>query len=121
MRNRNSQVRTTKRKLSKCNGVCRTYNAIQYAYADILEKDPSVISFECNVLLSDFEIEGEYTTDFVITNESGELAIRECVSRDLIGKPKNVKLMDASRRYWNRRGITDWGIVTNAKAWSDPV
>ena len=36
MRNRNSQVRTTKRKLSKCNGVCRTYNAIQYAYADIL-------------------------------------------------------------------------------------
>lgn len=121
MRNRNSQVRTTKRKRTKCKGVCRTYSAVQYAFADILEQDPSVISFECNVLLSDFEIEGEYTTDFIITNESGELAIRECVLWDFIGKPKNVKLMDASRRYWNRRGVTDWGIVTNAKAGSDPV
>ena len=39
MRNQNSKVRTTKRKLSKCEGVCRTYSALQYAYADILEKN----------------------------------------------------------------------------------
>lgn len=121
MRNQNSKVRTTKRKLSKCEGVCRTYSALQYAYADILEKNDSVASFRCNVILTDFEMDGSYTTDFVITNNKGEMAVRECVLRDLMTKPKNVKLLDASRRYWNRRGITDWGIVTNAKAWSDPV
>ena len=119
MRNQNSKVRTTKRKLQKCEGVCRTYSALQYAYADILEKDDSVVSFRCNVILTDFEVDGSYTTDFVITNDKGEMAVRECVLRDLMAKPKNVKLLDASRRYWNRRGITDWGIVTNAKAWSD--
>ena len=113
MRNQNSKVRTTKRKLSKCKGVCRTYSALQYAYADILEKDDSVASFRCNVTLTDFEIDGAYTTDFVITNVEGELAVRECVLRNLMAKPKNVRLLDASRRYWNKRGITDWGIVIN--------
>lgn len=121
MRNQNSKVRTTKRKLQKCEGVCRTYSALQYAYADILEKDDSVVSFRCNVILTDFQEDGTYTTDFVITNDKGEMAVRECVLRDLMGKPKNVRLLEASRRYWLKRGITDWGIVTNAKAWSDPV
>ena len=92
MRNQNSKVRTTKRKLSKCEGVCRTYSALQYAYADILEKDHSVVSFRCNVILTDFEEDGTYTTDFVITNDRGDMAVRECVLRDLMAKPKNVKL-----------------------------
>ena len=30
MRNQNSKVRTTKRKLQKCEGVCRTFCALQY-------------------------------------------------------------------------------------------
>ena len=27
---------------------------------------------------------------------------------------KSVKLLDMSRNYWLRRGIKDWGIVTDA-------
>ena len=113
MRNKSSNVRTTKRKLSKCKDVCRTYSTIQYAYADMLENDSSVAEFICNVVLTDFDIEGTYTTDFLITKINGDKAVRECIFKDKITKPLNIKLLDESRLYWLRRGITDWGIVTN--------
>lgn len=111
MRNQNSRVRVTKRRLSKCKDVCRTYNDIQFAYADILEKDSLVIEFRCNVVLSNIELDGTFTTDFLITKINGDLYVRECVRRDMISKPLTVKLLDASRTYWLRRGIEDWGIV----------
>ena len=113
MRNKKSNVQITKRKLSKCEGVCRTYNDIQYAYADFLETELSVTKFSCNVVLTDFELEGTYTTDFLITKVSGEIAVRECVQKDKILKPLNAKLLDASRLYWLRRGVNDWGVVVN--------
>ena len=116
MRNKNSNVRVTKRKLSKCKDVCRTYNDIQYQYATLLEQDESVKEFICNVPLDDLEIEGIYTTDFLITKTNGDILIRECVFRDKITKPLNVKLLDTSYIYWIKRGISDWGIVTNEEA-----
>ena len=39
--------------------------------------------------------------------------VRECVERRFLKKPMTVKLLDTSREYWTRRGITDWGIVTD--------
>ena len=41
--------------------------------------------------------------------------VRECIQRDKISKPMNIKLLDASRAYWLNHGISDWGIVTNAE------
>lgn len=116
MRNKNSKVRTTKRKLSKCKGVCRTHSDIQYEYANLLEKDKKIKEFQCNVVLDGLDIEGTYTTDFLIVKSDGEYAVRECVSRDRLTKPLNVKLLDISRNYWFKRGITDWGVVINASA-----
>ena len=113
MRKSTSNVRMLKRKLSKCKDVCRTYNDIQEKYADLLEKDESVLEFVCNVPLVDFELEGSYTTDFLVTKTNGDVFIRECVFRDKIAKPMSIKLLDASYRYWHSRGINDWGIVTN--------
>lgn len=55
-----------KRSLSKCVGVCRTYDPIQSAYADRLEADEQVKEFECSVLLEGLDI-GEYTTDSLCT------------------------------------------------------
>lgn len=37
--------------------------------------------------------------------------VRECVFKEHLGKPLTVKLLDASRDYWKRKGIRDWGIV----------
>ena len=115
MRNQNSKVRVTKRKLSKCHEVCRTYTPLQYAYSNILERDESVAEFQCNVLLEGLEIEGKYTTDFIIKKNNGDIAIRECVLRDKLSKPLNIKLLDASHTYWYRRGVLDWGIVIDAE------
>lgn len=113
MRNSKSNVRTVKRRLSKCKDICRTYNDIQFSYATLLDSDDSVSEFSCNVNLDNFEIEGSYTTDFLITKVNGDVLIRECVFRDKLTKPLTIKLLDASHRYWKCKGVVDWGIVTN--------
>lgn len=104
--------RCEKRKMQKCRDVVRTYSAIQLAYAEKLEKEDSIIEFQCNVMLSGLEV-GEYSSDFVCEKQDGELRVRECVERKFLMKPMTVKLLDASREYWTRRGVTDWGIVIN--------
>ena len=36
--------------------------------------------------------------------------VRECVYKNSLLKPMNIKLLDASRNYWISKGISDWGI-----------
>lgn len=110
MRKKNYKGRCEKRKLPKCNEVCKTYDAIQYAYADILATCEDVKEIRVNVLLDDLQ-EGDYTSDFVCTKLNGDLMVRECVFRQHLTKPMTAKLLDASRQYWLRHGVTDWGIV----------
>lgn len=112
MRKKNFKGRCEKRILSKCKEVCRTYDEIQFAYADILQADDSIREIRCNVLLDGLP-EGEYTSDFVCIKTDCEVLVRECVQRKHLMKPLTVKLLDASREYWLRRGVTDWGLVVN--------
>ena len=53
-------------------------------------------------------------TDFVCTKTNGDLMVRECISIRLLEKPLSMKLMDMSRTYWLRHGVSDWGIVVDA-------
>ena len=110
MRKKNFKGRCEKRVLGKCAEVCRTYDAIQYAYADLLQASDEIKEIRCNVLLDGLEV-GEYTSDFVCTKADGDLMVRECVFRKFLMKPLTVKLLDASREYWLRYGVTDWGVV----------
>lgn len=112
MRKKNYKGGCEKRTLSKCEDVCRTYDEIQYAYADICQSNDNILSFRCNVLL-DGLAEGEYTSDFVCTKADKDLMVRECVNRNYLTKPLTVKLLDLSREYWMKHGVTDWGIVIN--------
>ena len=66
----------------------------------------------CNVLLEGLE-EGEYTSDFVCIKTNGDLMVRECLQRDRLTKPMNAKLLNASKNYWAKRGMTDWGLIIN--------
>ena len=67
MRKKNYKgAKVSKRVVAKCEGVCRTYDAIQYAYANLLSEAEEVKLFQVNVLLQGLE-EGAYTSDFVIT------------------------------------------------------
>ena len=46
----------------------------------------------------------------------GTLAIRECLYRRYIAKPLNLKVLEASRKFWLKRGVKDWAIVVNEKS-----
>ena len=102
--------RCTKKKLKKSDEVIRTYDKIQTAYAEILDRDENIKSIQCNVPLEDLD-EGEFTTDFLCTKIDGDILIRECVFRKKLSLPRTCKLLDISRKYWLKRGVTDWGIV----------
>lgn len=51
MRKKNFKGRCEKRVIVKCSEICRTYDAIQYAYADILQASDEVKEIRCNVPL----------------------------------------------------------------------
>lgn len=115
MRNRNYKGRTEKRMLTKSKSVFKAYDPIQSAYADILEKRrDDIVEIRSNIVLDDFPM-GDYMTDFVCVKVNGDLMVRECVYRKLLTRPSTLKLLDGSKEYWNRRGVSDWGIVTDAE------
>ncbi len=62
MRKKNFKGRCEKRVLGKCAEVCRTYDAIQYVYAGLLQASDEVVVIRCNVLLDGLEV-GEYTSE----------------------------------------------------------
>ncbi len=110
MRKKNYKGRCEKRSIPKCVEICRTYDPIQYTYADKLALDNSISEFRCNVLMDGLS-EGNYTSDFVCTKTDGVLMVRECVYRKRLTKPMTVRLLEASRQYWLNHGVSDWGIV----------
>lgn len=113
MRKKNYKGRCQKKSLSKCNNICRTYDDIQFVYADKLESDNNIKDIKCNVVLDEKLNDNEYMSDFVCTNIKGDIIIRECVFRKHLMKPLTIKLLDFSRNYWLKHGVSDWGIVIN--------
>lgn len=112
MRRKGFKGRCEKKSLSKSKEICRTYDSIQGKYAEKLEESPEIKEIRCNVLLEGLE-EGEYTSDFVCIKTNGDLMVRECLQRDRLTKPMNAKLLNASKNYWAKRGVTDWGLIIN--------
>ena len=112
MYKKNYKGKCYKRALMKCEETCRTYSEIADVYAQRLEENPEVAEIRCNVFLDGFEF-GEYISDFVCRRTNGDLMVRECVMRHLLVKPMTMKLLTASRQYWLRRGVSDWGLVIN--------
>ena len=110
MRKKGYKGRCEKKNLSKSMDVCRSYDAIQSVYADILQQDENIQEIRCNVLLDGLS-EGDYTSDFVCIRKDGEWMVRECVFRKFLTKPMTVRLLDTSREYWKTHGVSDWGIV----------
>ena len=117
MQKKNFKGRCEKRQIAKCTDVCRTYNDIQRVYADRLSESEIIAEIRCNVPLEGLSL-GAYTSDFVCLKTDGELMVRECVSRRLLIKPMTLQLLDASREYWLRHGVTDWGIVIDAEKYT---
>ena len=114
MRKKNYKGRCTKRYVAKCTDVCRTYDPLQTAYADVLAANSDIEEFRCNVYL-DGLTDGDYTSDFLCKKTDGTYMVPECVYRSRLLKPMNIQLLEMSRKYWLHRGIVDWGCVINEK------
>lgn len=114
MRKKNYKGRCIKKSVSKARNICRTYDEIQLFYLDVLQDNPEIKEIRCNTPLDGSEL-GEYTTDFLCVKLDNDLMVRECVYRRLLPKPKTATLLDASRLYWLKRGVTDWGLVVDAE------
>lgn len=114
MRKKNYKGRCIKKSVSKAKDICRTYDEIQLSYLDVLQNNPQIKEIRCNTPLDGSEL-GEYITDFLCVKSDNDLMVRECVYRKLLSKPKTAKLLDASRVYWIKRGVTDWGLVVDAE------
>ena len=112
MRKKTYKGRCEKRSLEKFTTICKTYDPIQSAYANILVENKDIAEVRCNVILDDDC--SEYMTDFVCKKINGDLMVRECISTKFLEKPLSIKLLDMSRTYWLRHGVTDWGIVVDA-------
>ena len=114
MRRKNYKGQCIKKKLSKCKAVFRAYDDIQLFYADVLEANENVTEIISNVALEDTQL-SEFTTDFVGTLYTGDYMVRECVFRKNLSRPHTLNRLDASRIYWLKRGVSDWGIVIDAE------
>ena len=51
MRKKDFKGKVEKKSLSKCKSVCKTYDPIQSAYADVLEEREDIVEIRCNVVL----------------------------------------------------------------------
>ena len=114
MRSKNYKGRCVKRMMPKFTTVCKTYDIVQEKYAEKLSNDDDVAEIRCNVLIEDTSI-GEFTSDFVFERKDGTTAVRECVLRKNLLKPRMVKLLDFSQRYWLKKGVRDWKVVVDAE------
>jgi hypothetical protein len=115
LRKKVQKGRCEKRKILKCNEILKTYDAVQYACADYLSAQDNIAEIRCNVILDDLE-DAEYTSDFVCKKKDGDLLVRECVYRKQLDLPRTAKLLELSREYWAKRGVTDWRIVIDANS-----
>lgn len=114
MRKKVQKGRCEKRQIPKCSEILKTYDAVQYACADYLSVQDEIVEIMCNVILDDLEEDAKYTSDFVCKKKDGDLLIRECVYRKQLDLPRTAKLLELSRVYWAKRGVTDWRIVIDA-------
>lgn len=107
---KNYKGRCIKLSLTKSKDVLKLYSKIQERCAVLFQEDEEVTEIRCNVPLDGLNV-GDYTSDFVCGKKNKDILVRECVRRCHLTKPMTVKLLDASRNYWLRHGVMDWGIV----------
>ena len=109
MRKLHYKGRCTKRKLSKCKDICRTYDAIQTSFAEWLQENDEISSFQCNVKIEN-DSEDQYTSDFYAEKKDGTMIVRECVWRKNLSRPTTARLLDISRNYWMSKNVEDCWI-----------
>ncbi len=110
MRKKKYKGRCIKLTSNKSDSICRVFDKIGENYLAKLENDSQIKEIRCNVALDGSKY-SDYTTDFYLKRADDSIFVREAVTREHLTKPMTVKLLDISRSYWLKRGISDWGVV----------
>ena len=99
--------------LDKCTNECAVYNAVQQDCALCLQDNQEIVSFECNVVIPDFE-DGQYTSDFVCHTADGSIRVYECTER-YPAPEEEMRLLLRCDKYWKKRGAAEWTLVVREK------
>ena len=118
MRSKRIKDRCTKMQLSKCDTTARLYDQVMIAFAGLLERNKQVSKIMCNVSMDGLE-GGDFISDFVCVKANGDYMVRECTWRKKLTLPRTARLLEASRKYWARRGVQDWGIIVEKERNND--
>lgn len=122
MEKQNKRTRDIRFFSKKNNDLISVHTALARNYANLLEQDTQVQSFQTNVPLADWSnkinIDGirtdyrksEWTTNFMICMSDGTMRIREVVEGAFFSASMAEKL-EISRRYWKSRYVEDWKVV----------
>lgn len=99
------------------------------AYADVLEEDENVVSYEAGFILDKekyqyvdlLDIRKDYfntiwATDFVVHFKDGKIGIREIATETMLNKRANIEKLEFSRRYWAASDAADWKVVIMEKS-----
>lgn len=105
MRKQVQKERCTKIMLTKCKAVCHLYDKVQLAAAKMLDAEPAIFQFECNVPIlcndipaNDLNLPSEtYTTDFVLHYDDGHTLFEFSRSPYQRGRGKYLHGRNASR------------------------
>lgn len=118
------KTRDIKFRSSKNDAVVLVHNKVAREYAEWLERQDWVDSYETNYPLdkermatvNPVEIRPQYfatewSTDFLIHCIDGSIAVREVTSMEQLQKHAHVVKLELSRRYWKMMGVTNWKLV----------
>ena len=117
MRNKKIKIKCVKMSLPHFDKVVKTYDALQLSAAKSLSTNSNFVSIQSNV--DSTELDGiKYTSDFLCKDKKGTYSVFECVWRKQLDKPKMMILLDASQKFWTKRGVK-WGIIIESEGDSD--
>ncbi|WMJ84330.1 hypothetical protein ACS3UN_07740 [Oscillospiraceae bacterium LTW-04] len=100
------------------------FDDLSERYAIKLEADSTITEFETNVQLNSWSSEIDMTnisvatscvfcSDFLIRCANGKSAIREVATRSRLGRSDFLEYLEISRRFWQAKGYTDWGVISS--------
>ena len=113
---------------NKNGGMVCVHSEAARAYAQFLEEDEAVESYEAGrtldmerycyvdpVDIRSYVLTTAWETDFVIRYRDGRTGIREIVTEEMLNKRANIEKLEFSRRYWSASAADEWKIAVMEK------
>lgn len=128
MKKKDDKVRNITFYSTKNKKIVTVHSEMAKRFAEHLEKDEKVLSYETDVPLSDLPlmvntngfrksmIKGEWVSDFMVLEQNELPKIMEVVSEEQLNQKRACsERLELSRRYWSAAGVSEWKTVVMKK------